>query len=135
MDAVLECFRRRAAHCRAPSGTGNALISPARLWRETTCRRIITVVLYRRTEVRGWDTGRAIEECSMLFTSLPRRCRPEYAARLQFQAVVHTDSNLRHGTFAPFNVPSRLNAEIFFRRLARIYIALSATSTFQLNFA
>lgn len=75
-------------------GTENVLISIAIM-----ARNYLPAYNYRRI-VSG--RGRTIEERSMLFTSLPPQ-RREKRASIAISRRLHTNSNLHHTTFAPFN--------------------------------
>lgn len=73
---------------------GECLISMAIM-----ARNYLPAYNYRRI-VSG--RGRAIEKRSMLFISLPPQRREERAS-IAISRRLHTNSNLHHTTFAPFN--------------------------------
>lgn len=62
-------------------------------------RNYLPAYNYRRIVSRR---GKAIEERSMLFTSLPPQ-RQEERASIAISRRLHTDSNLHHTIFTPFN--------------------------------
>lgn len=88
---VVEYFRRRAAYCHFRRMSRFRW----RLWRETTCRRIITVVLYR-------GEGGPLRSARCYSPRFLRNVRRS-GASIAISRRLHTNSNLHHTTFVPFN--------------------------------